>query len=80
MSTMLKGQETIRTRLFWPIDMSNKGRTSLNPVPKGGQKGMEVTMSDKDTNYFEHEVGEAVTKLPPVITTIIAVEIGRAHV
>ena len=34
---------------------------------------MEITMSDKDTNDFEHEVGEAVTKLPPVITTIIAV-------
>ena len=34
---------------------------------------MEITMSDKDTNDFEHGVGEAVTKLPPVITTIIAV-------
>ena len=34
---------------------------------------MEVTMSDKDTNDFEHEVGEAVTRLPPVVTAIIAV-------
>jgi peptidoglycan hydrolase CwlO-like protein len=34
---------------------------------------MEVTMSDKDTNDFENAVGAAVTKLPPVITTILAV-------
>ena len=34
---------------------------------------MEVTMSDKDTNDFEHEVGEIVTRMPPVITAILAV-------
>jgi uncharacterized coiled-coil protein SlyX len=34
---------------------------------------MELSMSDKNTNDFEHEVGEAVTRLPPVVTAIIAV-------
>ena len=34
---------------------------------------MEIPMSDKDTNDFEHEVGEIVTRMPPVITAILAV-------
>lgn len=34
---------------------------------------MELEMSDNDTNDFEHDVGAAVTRLPPVITVIIAV-------
>ena len=34
---------------------------------------MEITMSDKGTNDFEHGVGEVVTRMPPVITAIIAV-------
>ena len=34
---------------------------------------MELTMSDKDTNDLENVVGAAVTKLPPVVTTILAV-------
>lgn len=34
---------------------------------------MELSMSDKDTNEFENAVGAAVTRLPPVITTILAV-------
>ena len=33
---------------------------------------MEVSMSDKDTNDFEHEVGEIVTRMPPIITAIVA--------
>lgn len=37
------------------------------------RKEMELTMSDKDTNDLENVVGAAVTKLPPVITTILAV-------
>jgi hypothetical protein len=34
---------------------------------------MEVSMSDKDSNDFEHGVGEVVTRMPPVITAIVAV-------
>lgn len=34
---------------------------------------MELTMSDNDTNDFENAVGAAVTKMPPVITAILAV-------
>ena len=30
-------------------------------------------MSDKDTNNFENAVGAAVTRVPPIITAIIAV-------
>ena len=34
---------------------------------------MEVTMSDKDTNDLDDVVGAAVTRLPPMITAILAV-------
>jgi uncharacterized coiled-coil protein SlyX len=34
---------------------------------------MELSMSDNNTNDFEHGVGEAVTRLPPLITAILAV-------
>ena len=34
---------------------------------------MEVSISDKDSNDFEHGVGEVVTRMPPVITAIVAV-------
>lgn len=34
---------------------------------------MEVTMSDNDTNDLDNVVGAAVTKLPPMITAILAV-------
>lgn len=34
---------------------------------------MELSMSDKNTNDFEHGVGEAVTRLPPLVTAILAV-------
>ena len=31
---------------------------------------MEITMSDKGTNDFEHGVGEVVTRMPPVISKL----------
>ena len=34
---------------------------------------MEVTMSDNDTNDLDNVVGAAVTRLPPMITAILAV-------
>jgi hypothetical protein len=34
---------------------------------------MELTMSDNDTNDFENVVGATVTKLPPLVTAILAV-------
>ena len=34
---------------------------------------MELSMSDNDTNDFENAVGAAVTRVPPIITAIIAV-------
>ena len=34
---------------------------------------MELSMSDNDTNEFENAVGAAVTRVPPIITAIIAV-------
>ena len=34
---------------------------------------MEASMSDNNTNDFEHGVGEAVTRLPPLVTAILAV-------
>lgn len=34
---------------------------------------MELSMSDNDTNDLDNVVGAAVTKLPPVITSILAV-------
>ncbi len=47
--------------------------TSLNPATEGGKKGLELEMSDNDTNDFENAVGAAVTRVPPIITAIIAV-------
>lgn len=49
---------------------------TLPPIQRNvgeSKKGMELSMSDKNTNDFEHGVGEAVTRLPPVITAILAV-------
>ena len=34
---------------------------------------METIMSDHDTNDFENAVGATVTKLPPLVTAMIAV-------
>ena len=34
---------------------------------------MELSMSDNNTNDLDNVVGAAITKLPPVITTILAV-------
>jgi hypothetical protein len=34
---------------------------------------MELSMSDKDSHDFENGVGEVVSRMPPIITTIIAV-------